>query len=156
MLDWFYENLGSRGILGFYIIVFLVVIPIIEFINEKIPNLHGRARRLCAISGIVLMVGVLTIVLTESAFRYDYARRRFGDDFVQNTAWAQVNDRLDEVANWKDKSKSDSDRELYKSLFDWADDVNVNVPKDTNDTRKEAELYKLEVDSSFGKHRKHE
>lgn len=156
MLDWFYENLGSRGILGFYIIVFLVVIPIIEFINEKIPNLHGRARRLCAISGIVLMVGVLTIVLTESAFRYDYARRRFGDDFVQNTAWAQVNDRLDEVANWKDTSKSDSDRELYKSLFDWADDVNVNVPKDTNDTRKEAELYKLEVDSSFGKHRKHE
>ena len=156
MLDWFYENLGSRGILGFYIIVFLVVIPIIEFINEKIPNLHGRARRLCAISGIVLMVGVLTIVLTESAFRYDYARRRFGDDFVQNTAWAQVNDRLDEVANWKDKSKSDSERELYKSLFDWADDVNVNVPKDTNDTRKEAELYKLEVDSSFGKHRKHE
>ena len=155
-MDWFYENLGSRGILGFYIIVFLVVIPIIEFMNEKIPNLHGRARRLYAISGIVLMVGVLTIVLTEGAFRYDYARRRFGDDFVQNATWTEVNDRLDEVANWKDKSKSDSDRELYNSLFDWADDVNVNVPRDTKDTGKEAELYKLEVDSSFGKHRKHE
>ena len=124
--------------------------------NEKIPNLHGRARRICAIGGIILMVGVLTIVITEGAFRYDYARRRFGDDFVQNATWTDVNDRLDEVANWKDKSKSDSDRELYKSLFDWADDLNVNVPRDAKDTGKEAELYKLEVDSSFGKHRKHD
>ena len=156
MLDWFYENLGSRGVFGFYIIVFLVVIPIIEFMNEKIQNLHGRARRLCAISGIVLMTTCITVVITEGAFRYDYARRRFGDDFVQNATWTEVNDRLDEVASWKDKSNSDSDIELYKSLFDWTDSVNVHVPKDEKGTRKEAELYKLEVDSSFGKHRKDE
>lgn len=107
--------------------------------------------------GILIMgLTAMFIFFTEKSFKYDYVARQFGVEFLQNATDAEIDKRMDELRDEKYGSKEDSDRELYKSLFDWADGVNVNVPRDTKDTGKEAELYKLEVDSSFGKHRKHE
>ena len=156
MLDWFYENWGSSGTIVLCIVIFVFVFPVVQFIEDKLPNLHGRTRRVCAIVGLVLSTATVIIVVNEGAFKYDYARRKFGDDFVQNATWSEIRDKLDENAVWKRDDKTDVDKEFNNILFDWADSVNVHVPTDETDTRKEAELYKLEVDSSFGKHRKNE
>lgn len=156
MLDWFYENWGSSGTIVLCIVIFVFVFPVVQFIEDKLPNLHGRTRRVCAIVGLVLSTATVIIVVNEGAFKYDYARRKFGDDFVQNATWSEIRDKLDENAVWKRDDKTDVDKEFNNILFDWADSVNVHVPTDEKDTRKEAELYKLEVDSSFGKHRKNE
>ena len=47
MLDWFYENWGSNGTLVLCIVIFVVVFPVVQFIEDKLPNLHGRTRKVC-------------------------------------------------------------------------------------------------------------
>lgn len=65
MLDWFYENWGSSGTLVLYIIIFIIVFPVVQFMEDKLPHLHGRTRKACAIVGLVLSVATIVIVLNE-------------------------------------------------------------------------------------------
>lgn len=45
MLDWFYENWGYTGTLVLYIVIFVFVFPTVQFIEDKLPKLHGRTRQ---------------------------------------------------------------------------------------------------------------
>ena len=42
MLDWFYENWGSNGAFVIYTIIFVLVFPILQFIEDEIPHLRGH------------------------------------------------------------------------------------------------------------------
>lgn len=42
MLDWFYENWGSNGAFVIYTIIFVLVFPILQFMEDKIPHLRGH------------------------------------------------------------------------------------------------------------------
>lgn len=117
MLDWLYENWGSSGTLVLCIVIFVFIFPVVQFIEDKSPNLHGRTRRVCAIVSLVLSTATVIIVVNEGAFKYDYARRKFGDDFVQNATWDEIRDRLDENAVFKRGDKEDIDRERNNILF---------------------------------------
>ena len=98
MLDLFYENWGSSGTIVLCFIIFVVGFPVVHFIEDKLLKLHGRTRRVWAVVGLFLSVATVIILLNEGAFKYDYARRKFGDDFVQNATWAEIRDKLDENA----------------------------------------------------------
>lgn len=84
MLDWFYENWGSSGTIVLCFITFVVGFPIVHFIEDELLKLHGRTRSVRAFIGLVLLTATVIILLNEGAFKYNYARRKFGDDFVQN------------------------------------------------------------------------
>ena len=122
----------------------------------KLESLSGVTRLLVTIGVLIVGLTGMFIFFNEKAFKYDYVARQFGVEFLQNATDTEIDKRMDEYRDEKHGSKEDAEQELCKSLFDWADSVNVHVPTDEKDTRKEAELYKLEVDSSFGKHRKNE
>ena len=156
MLDWFYNYLGSNASPTIYLIILLFLIPTLEASEDKSKSLHGKTRLLATIGIFILGSMGIFVCVMEKSFKYDYVARQFGVEFLQNATDKEIDKRMDELRDEKHGSKQDADRELYKSLFDWANDVNVNVPIDVKDIGKEAELYKLEVDSSFGKHRKHE
>ena len=136
--------------------MFFIQLLAFEGGREKLESLRGVTRLLVTIGVLIVGLTGMFIFFSEKAFKYDYVARQFGVEFLQNATDTEIDKRMDELRDEKYGSKEDTERELYKSLFDWANDVNVNVPKDTKDNGKEAELYKLEVDSSFGKHRKHE
>ena len=156
MLDWFYEYWGSSASFNICTIMFFIQLLAFEGGREKLESLRGVTRLLVTIGVLIVGLTGMFIFFSEKAFKYDYVARQFGVEFLQNATDTEIDKRMDELRDEKYGSKEDTERELYKSLFDWANDVNVNVPKDTKDNGKEAELYKLEVDSSFGKHRKHE
>lgn len=156
MLDWFYDHWGSSSSFTICTIMFFIQLLAFEGGREKLESLRGVTRLLVTIGVLIVGLTAMFIFFNEKAFKYDYVVRQFGVKFLQNATDAEIDKRMDELRYEKYGSKEDSERELYDSLFDWADDVNVNVPRDTKDTGKEAELYKLEVDSSFGKHRKHD
>lgn len=149
MLDWLYENWGSSGTLVLCIAIFVVVFPVVQFIEDKLPNLHGRTRRVCAIVGLVLSAATVIIVVNEGAFKYDYARRKFGDDFVQNATWDEIRDRLDENAVFKRGDKTDVDKEFNNILFDWADSTNLNVTTTESDYHKTSTILEINHDVEF-------
>lgn len=153
MLDWFYENWGSSGTFVLCIVIFVFVFPIVQFIEDKLPNLHGRTRKVCAIVGLVLSVATVIIVVNEGAFKYDYARRKFGDDFVQNATWSEIRDKLDENAMWKRDDKTDVDKEFNNILFDWADSTNLNVTTVESDYHKNGTIVEINHDVEFGSRR---
>lgn len=154
MLDWFYENWGSSGTLVLCIVIFVFVFPVVQFIEDKLPNLRGRTRRVCAIVGLVLSAATVIIVVNEGAFKYDYARRKFGDDFVQNATWSEIRDKLDENVVWKRGDKTDSDRELYNSLFDLAENTNLNITTVESDYHKTGTILEPNRDLEFENIRK--
>lgn len=156
MLDWFYDHWGSSASFTICTIMFFIQLLAFEGGREKLESLRGATRLLVTIGVLIVGLTGTFIFFNEKAFKYDYVARQFGVEFLQNATDVEIDKRMDEHRDEKYGSKEDAKRELYKSLFDWADGVNVNVPKDEKDTGKEAELYKLEVDSSFGKHRKDE
>lgn len=149
MLDWFYENWGSSGTLVLYIVIFVFVFPVVQFIEDKLPNLHGRTRKVCAIVGLVLSTATVIVVVNEGAFKYDYARRKFGDDFVQNATWSEIRDKLDENAVWKRDDKTDVDKEFNNILFDWADSTNLNITTVETDYRKNGTGLEVNRDVDF-------
>ena len=149
MLDWFYENWGSSGTLVLCIVIFVFVFPVVQFIEDKLPNLHGRTRKAWAIVGLVLSTATVIIVVNEGAFKYDYARRKFGDDFVQNATWDGIRDRLDENAVFKSGDKEDIDRERNNILFDWADSTNLNITTVETDYRKNGTVLEVNRDVDF-------
>lgn len=153
MLDWFYENWGSSGTLVLCIVIFVFVFPVVQFIEDKLPNLHGRTRRVYAIVYLVLSAATVIIVVNEGAFKYDYARRKFGDDFVQNATWSEIRDKLDENAAWKRDDKTDVDKEFNNILFDWADSTNLNVTTVENDYHKSGAILEINHDVEFGSRR---
>lgn len=124
------------------------------FIEDKLPNLHGRTRKVCAIVGLVLSTATVIIVVNEGAFKYDYARRKFGDDFVQNASWSEIRDKLDENAVWKRDDKADVDKEFNNILFDWADSTNLNITTVENDYRKNGAVLEENRDVEFETRRK--
>lgn len=150
MLDWFYENFGYTGTLVLYIVIFVFVFPTVQFIEDKLPKLHGRTRRVWAIVGLFLSIGTVIIVFTEGAFKYDYARRKFGDDFVQHATWDKIRDILDKNAVFKRGNKEDIDRECNDMLFDWAESTNLNVTTVENDYRKNGTIVEINHDVEFG------
>ena len=154
MLDWFYENWGSSGTLVLCIVIFVFVFPVVQFIEDKLPNLHGRTRRVCAIVGLVLSTATVIIVVNEGAFKYDYARRKFGDDFVQHATWDEIRDKLDENAVWKRDDKADVDKEFNNILFDWADSTNLNIATVENDYQKNGTVLEENRDVEFETRRK--
>ena len=154
MLDWFYENWGSSGTLVLYIVIFVFVFPVVQFIEDKLPNLHGRTRRACAIVGLVLSVATVVIVLNEGAFKYDYARRQFGDEFVRSATNAEINNRMDRLRDEKHGGNADSNRELYNSLFDLAESTNLNITTVENDYRKKGTVLEVNRDVEFENRRK--
>ena len=156
MLDWFYDHWGSSASFTICTMMFLIQLLAFEGGRAKLESLRGVTRLLATIGILIVGLAAMFIFFTEKSFKYDYIGRQFGVEFLQNATDVEIDKRMDELRDEKYGSKEDSDRELYKSLFDWADDVNVHVPVDEKGTGKEAELYKLEVDSSFGKHLKHE
>lgn len=149
MLDWFYENWGSTGTIVLCIFVFIFIFPTVQFIEDKLPQLHGRTRKSWAIVGLVLSAVTVIIMFNESAFKYDYARRKFGDDFVQNATWSEIRDKLDENAVFKRGSKEDTDRELNNILFDWVDSTNLNVSTVETDYRKNGTVLEVNRDVDF-------
>lgn len=153
MLDWFYENWGSSGTLVLCIVIFVFVFPVVQFIEDKLPNLHGRTRRVCAIVGLVLSTATVIIVVNEGAFKYDYARRKFGDDFVQDANWAEIRDRLDENAVFKRNGETDVDKEFNNILFNWANSTNLNVTTVENDYHKNGAILEINHDVEFGSRR---
>lgn len=148
-MDWFYENWGSSGTLVLCIVIFVFVFPVVLFIEDKLPNLHGRTRRVCAIIGLVLSVATVIIVVNEGAFKYDYARRKFGDDFVQNAAWDEIRDKLDENAVFKRDDKTDVDKEFNNILFDWANSTNLNITTVESDYHKTGTILEINRDLEF-------
>lgn len=156
MLDWFYDHWGSSASFTICTMMFLIQLLAFEGGRAKLESLRGVTRLLATIGILIVGLTAMFIFFTEKSFKYDYVARQFGVEFLQSATDKEIDKRMDELRDEKHGSKQDADRELYKSLFDWANDVNVNVPRDAKDIGKEAELYKLEVDSSFGKHRKHE
>lgn len=152
-MDWFYENWGSSGTLVLCIVIFVFVFPVVQFIEDKLPNLHGRTRRVCAIVGLVLSTATVIIVVNEGAFKYDYARRKFGDDFVQNATWSEIRDKLDENAVLIRNDKTDADKEFNNILFDWADSTNLNVTTVENDYHKSGAILEINHDVEFGSRR---
>ena len=149
MLDWFYENWGSSGTLVLCIVIFVFVFPVVQFIEDKLPNLNGRTRRVCAIVGLVLSTATVIIMLNESAFKYDYARRKFGDDVVQNATWDEIRDRLDENAVFKRNDETDVDKEFNNILFNWANSTNLNVTTVENDYHKNGAILEINHDVEF-------
>lgn len=149
MLDWFYENWGSSGTLVLCIVIFVFVFPVVQFIEDKLPNLHSRTRRVCAIIGLVLAAATVIIVVNESAFKYDYARRKFGDDFVQNATWSEIRDKLDKNAVWKRDNKTDVDKEFNNTLFDWVDSTNLNITIVESDYHKTGAILEINRDLEF-------
>lgn len=154
MLDWLYENWGSSGTLVLCIVIFVFVFPVVQFIEDKLTNLHGRTRRVCAIVGLVLSATTVIIMLNESAFKYDYARRKFGDDFVQNATWSEIRDKLDENAAWKRDGKTDVDKEFNNILFDWVDSTNLNITTVENEYHKNGTILETNRDVEFETRRK--
>ena len=154
MLDWFYENWGYTGTLVLYIVIFVFVFPTVQFIEDKLPKLHGRTRRVWAIVGLVLSIVTVIIVFSEGAFKYDYARRKFGDNFVQNATWDEIRDKLDETAVFKRGNKEDIDRERINILFDWADSTNLNVTTVDDDYHKTGTILEINHDVEFRHRRK--
>ena len=154
MLDWFYENWGSSGTLVLCIVIFVFVFPVVQFIEDKLPNLHGRTRKAWAIVGLVLSTATVIIVVNEGAFKYDYVRRKFGDDFVQNATWDEIRDKLDENAVWKRDDKTDVDKEFNNILFDWADSTNLNITTVETDYRKNGTVLEVNGDVDFRHGRK--
>lgn len=148
-MDWFYENWGSSGTLVLCIVIFVFVFPVVEFIEDKLPNLHGRTRRVCAIVGLVLSTATVIIVVNEGVFKYDYARRKFGDDFVQNATWSEIRDKLDENAVWKRYDKTDVDKEFNNILFDWANSTNLNITTVESDYHKTGTILEINRDLEF-------
>lgn len=154
MLDWFYENWGSSGTLVLCIVIFVFVFPVVQFIEDKLPNLHGRTRKVCAIVGLVLSTATVIVVVNEGAFKYDYARRKFGDDFVQNATWSEIRDKLDENAVWKRDDKTDVDKEFNNILFDWANSTNLNITTIETDYRRNGTVLEVNRDVDFETRRK--
>ena len=148
-MDWFYENWGSSGTLVLCIVIFVFVFPVVQFIEDELPNLHGRTRRVCAIVGLVLSTATVIIVVNEGAFKYDYARRKFGDDFVQNATWSEIRDKLDENAVWKRYDKTDVDKEFNNILFDWANSTNLNITTVESDYHKTGTILEINRDLEF-------
>lgn len=148
-MDWFYENWGSSVTLVLCIVIFVFVFPVVQFIEDKLPNLHGRTRRVCAIVGLVLSTATVIIVVNEGAFKYDYARRKFGDDFVQNATWSEIRDKLDENAVWKRYDKTDVDKEFNNILFDWANSTNLNITTVESDYHKTGTILEINRDLEF-------
>lgn len=148
-MDWFYENWGSSGTLVLCIVIFVFVFPVVQFIEDKLPNLHGRTRGVCAIVGLVLSTATVIIVVNEGAFKYDYARRKFGDDFVQNATWSEIRDKLDENAVWKRYDKTDVDKEFNNILFDWANSTNLNITTVESDYHKTGTILEINRDLEF-------
>lgn len=136
------------------IVIFVFVFPVVQFIEDKLPNLHGRTRRVCVIVGLVLSAATVIIVVNEGAFKYDYARRKFGDDFVQNAAWDEIRDKLDENVVWKRDGKTDVDKEFNNILFDWAESTNLNITTVENDYRKNGTVLETNRDLEFENRRK--
>lgn len=154
MLDWFYENWGYTGTLVLYIVIFVFVFPTVQFIEDKLPRLHGRTRRVWAIAGLVLSIGTVIVVFSEGAFKYDYARRKFGDDFVQHATWDEIRDKLDENAVLlKHGNNEDIDREINNILFDFENSTNLNVATVENDYRKNGTIVEINHDVEFGNRR---
>lgn len=149
MLDWFYENWGSSGTLVLCIVIFVFVFPVVQFVEDKLLNLHGRTRRVCAIVGLVLSTATVIIVVNEGAFKYDYARRKFGDDFVQNATWSEIRDKLDENAVWKRDDKTYVDKEFNNILFDWANSTNLNITTVGSDYHKTGTILEINRDLEF-------
>lgn len=149
MLDWFYENWGSSGTLVLCIVIFVFVFPVVQFIEDKLPNLRGRTRKAWAIVGSVLSAATVIILLYEGAFKYDYARRKFGDEFVQNATWDEIRDRLDENTVFKRGDKTDVDKEFNNILFDWADSTNLNITTVETDYRKNGTVLEVNRDVDF-------
>ena len=120
MLDWFYENWGSSGTLVLCIVIFVFVFPVVQFIEDKLPNLHSRT-----------------------------ARRKFGDDFVQNATWSEIRDKLDKNAVWKRDNKTDVDKEFNNTLFDWVDSTNLNITTVESDYHKTGAILEINRDLEF-------
>ena len=91
----------------------------------------------------------MIIVVNEGAFKYDYARRKFGDDFVQNATWSEIRDKLDENAVWKRYDKTDVDKEFNNILFDWANSTNLNITTVESDYRKTGTILEINRDLEF-------
>lgn len=140
MLDWFYDHWGSSASFTICTMMFLIQLLAFEGGRAKLESLRGVTRLLATIGILIVGLTAMFIFFNEKAFKYDYVVRQFGVKFLQNATDAEIDKRIDELRYEKYGSKEDSERELYESLFDWADDVNVNVPRDTKDTGKEAEL----------------
>lgn len=154
MLDWFYENWGSSGTLVLCIVIFVFVFPVVQFIEDKLPNLHGRTRKVCAIVGLVLSTATVIIMFNESAFKYDYARRKFGDEFVRSATNVEINNRMDKLRDEKYGGKTDSDRELYNSLFDLAESTNLNITTVENEYHKNGTVLEVNRDVEFENRRR--
>lgn len=150
MLDWFYDHWGSSGTIVLCIAIFVFVFPIVQCIEDKLPNLHGRTRKICAIVGLVLSAATVIIVVNEGAFKYDYVRRKFGDDFVQNATWDEIRDKLDENAVWKRDDETDVDKEFNNILFDWAESTNLNITTVENDYHKNGTVLEVNRNVEFG------
>lgn len=150
MLDWFYENWGSTGTIVLCIVILVLVYPTVQFIEDKLPQLHGRTRRALAIIGLVLSAATVIILFNEGAFKYDYVRRKFGDDFVQNATWDEIRDRLDENAVLlKHGNNEDIDREINNILFDFENSTNLNIPTVESDYQKTVTILETNHDVEF-------
>lgn len=153
MLDWFYENWGSSGTIVLCFITFVVGFSAVHFIEDKLLKLHGRTRRVWAFIGLVLSSATVIIVLNEGVFKYDYARRKFGDDFTQNATWEEIRDKLDENAMWTHEDKTDVDKEINNILFDRTDIINLNVISVENGYHENGTILEINHDLELGHRR---
>ena len=61
---------------------------------------------------------------------------------------------MDELRDEKYGSKTDSDRELYNSLFDWAESTNLNITTVEDEYHKNGTMLEINRDLEFETRRK--
>ena len=154
MFDWFYENMGSNASITIYLIMFIIQAVTFDFGERKLKSLHGLYRLLVTVGLLIVGFVGMFVYVYEQSFKYDYARRQFGDEFVRSATNEEINNRMDKLRDEKHGSKTDSDRELYNSLFNWAESTNLNITTVENEYHKNGTILETNRDLEFETRRK--
>lgn len=154
MFDWFYENMGSNASITIYLIMFIIQAVTFDFGERKLKSLHGLYRLLVTVGLLIVGFVGMFVYVNEQSFKYDYARRQFGDEFVRSATNVEINNRMDKLRDEKHVSKTDSDRELYNSLFNWAESTNLNITTVEDEYHKSGTILEINRDLEFETRRK--
>lgn len=154
MLDWFYDHWGSSASFTICTIMFFIQLLAFEGGRAKLESLRGVTRLVVTIGVLIVGLTGMFILFNEKAFKYDYVARQFGVEFLQNATDAEIDKRMDELRDEKYGSKTDSDRELYNSLFDWAESTNLNITTIETDYRRNGTVLEVNRDVDFETRRK--
>ena len=149
MFDWFYDNMGSNASITIYLIMFLIQAVTFDFGEQKLKSLHGLYRLLGMVGLLIVGFVGMFVYVNEQSFKYDYARRQFGDEFVRSATNVEINNRMDRLRDEKHGGNEDSDRELYNSLFDLAESTNLNITTVESDYHKTGTILETNRDVEF-------